>query len=122
MQCYRLVCYIDRVHGRKTHFLKTRWVLDEVGNYYLYDVLDWDWQRVGDAQEGRLGVQVQVQTLPDVREDKIEGKYFVEGVQDTRKHQGIQSISTVASTMTNRISIKTQVKHSQRLRTLSKTI
>jgi hypothetical protein len=28
---------------RKTKYLRTRWVINDLGNFYLNDVMEWEW-------------------------------------------------------------------------------
>lgn len=41
-----MVCYLSQVAKRRTTYLRSRWVLNDLGNYYLNDILQWDWERV----------------------------------------------------------------------------
>ena len=43
VQVYRMVCYFSRLSRRRTTYLRSRWVLNDLNNYYLNDVLEWEW-------------------------------------------------------------------------------
>lgn len=31
---------------RKTKYLRTRWVINDLGNFYLNDVMEWEWVKI----------------------------------------------------------------------------
>lgn len=46
MQVYRILSYLGRLRNRRTTYLRSRWVVNDLNNYYLNDVLEWEWEAI----------------------------------------------------------------------------
>lgn len=95
LQAYRIVNFVERVHLRRSRYLRTRWVLNDLGNYYLDEVLEWDWEQLPAPRPDALAPEQHNQLLSSIAHDE---DFFIATFEDIARQKdarGLHSLSTL---------------------------